>query len=178
MGRIEELEPAGDLDTNADNVRSGAASERMAAAWKPGARGDEGVRRLMPLLLEGELEERWRAAMGLTRAGKKAVDPLISALSHERPETRSAAAWALQEIGDRKAAVKPLIKRSKTPRTRAGGWRRPARTGSPTRRGSGPSKKPLKKRARKPEGIPGCLRGVPEGPPAPVFILPPAPQSD
>jgi len=109
MGRIEELEPAGDLDTNADNVRSGAASERMAAAWKPGARGDEGVRRLMPLLLEGELEERWRAAGGLTRAGKKAVEPLISALSHERPESRSAAAWALQKIGDRKA-VKPLIK--------------------------------------------------------------------
>lgn len=84
-------------------------SERVAAAWTLGAHGDEGVRRLMPLLLNGNLEERWRAAMGLTRAGEKAVDPLIGALASERPETRSAAAWALQEIGDRKA-VKPLIK--------------------------------------------------------------------
>jgi len=31
MGRIEELEPAGDLDANADNVRSGAAKESEEA---------------------------------------------------------------------------------------------------------------------------------------------------
>jgi HEAT repeat protein len=109
MGKIEDMASAGDLDGIADKVRSGAASERITAAWKLGAHGDEGVRRLMPLLLDGNLEERWRAAMGLTRAGKAAVDPLIGALASERPEARSAAAWALQEIGDRKA-VKPLIK--------------------------------------------------------------------
>lgn len=58
---------------------------------------------LVALLSESNIDARWRAAAVLSRAGAKAVDPLMKKLFDDDENVRVLAIWALGRIGDSRA---------------------------------------------------------------------------
>lgn len=58
---------------------------------------------LLALLSESNIDTRWRAAAALSRAGSRAVDPLLKKLFDDDENVRILAIWALGRIGDSRA---------------------------------------------------------------------------
>ena len=66
------------------------------------------IPQLIKTLGSSDSDEREAAAIELLQLGEKVVDPLIEALKHTNWQVRYYAAWALGQIGD-KRAVAPLV---------------------------------------------------------------------
>ena len=64
---------------------------------------DSTIPDLLALLSESNIDTRWRAAAALSRAGPRAVDPLMKKLFDDDANVRVLAIWALGRIGDGRA---------------------------------------------------------------------------
>jgi HEAT repeat protein len=86
----------------------GTTCEMLDAAEAVAVHGENAVGAIAGLLASTERETRWRAAVALERIGAPAVDALVAAAARENYLVRVPAIWALEHIGDARAAD-PLV---------------------------------------------------------------------
>lgn len=73
-------------------------SEKMAGIQREG-----NIRNLIGNLKDPNINTRWKAARSLADLGEDAVDTLIMNLYSDNPGTRLLSAWALGNVGSRRA---------------------------------------------------------------------------
>ena len=91
------------LENLIGTLREGERSEIPDAARRLGTLGARAIFPLMQVLRDPDLNRRWRAAAAFVHIGKCAVPRLIQAIQEESWPVRSAAIYALEQIGDRRA---------------------------------------------------------------------------